>query len=583
MNIEPDLKLALALHNSPGVYALLLGSGLSSAAGIPTGWQVVLDLIRKLAAARNVELPDDAAAEKWYSETYQTEPDYSDLLDALTSTSDERQQLLRSYFEPTEEEREDGKKMPTEAHRTIARMVRNENIRMILTTNFDRLLEQALQDEGVQPDVISSVDGLNGALPYVHSKVFVVKLHGDYRDPRLLNTEAELSAYPDQLNRFLDEVLDRFGLVVCGWSGTWDIALREAILRAPNRRFTTFWLSRGTPSEDAQAAIEQRHAETIAIESADDVFMTLDAKLKSLRDLSGPHPMSVEVAVATVKRYLVEDRHRIRLHDLFMREVEEAHSANLALPTRLHGVSQRDAYQQRLQEAEGLVEKLARMTSTLAYFGSAENSTLITRCIERLLQLPIEGGSSDLLHLKEYPALLVMYSAGIAAIAVEGYSSLAAALLDPEFRHRDAQETVHVSQWIAPVYVLGSSLLGNDTFARRHTPHSDYVLSVVERTLKTLIPEKNDRDACFDIFEYLLALCHWDVAHDTRYVPYGAFFWRYNRQRENAVDRFMTAGTAKGAQWGLLEAGFFGGNPERLAQAIASLQPEIDRLKSRFR
>lgn len=37
MRIEPELKLAIALHSSPGVYALLLGSGMSSAAGIPTG------------------------------------------------------------------------------------------------------------------------------------------------------------------------------------------------------------------------------------------------------------------------------------------------------------------------------------------------------------------------------------------------------------------------------------------------------------------------------------------------------------------------------------------------------------------
>jgi len=247
MHIEPELRLSIALHNSPGVYALLLGSGLSSAAGIKTGWQITLDLIRQLAAAQDVELTNDEKTGKWYRETYGREPDYSELLDALTSTSEERQQLLRSYFEPSDKEREEGKKLPTEAHRTIARMVRNENVRMILITNFDRLLEQALQDEGIQPDVISSVDALSGAIPYVHAKVFVVKLHGDYRDTRLRNTETELSKYPDELNSFLDEILDRFGLVVCGWSAAWDIALRDAILRASNRRFTTFWLARGEP------------------------------------------------------------------------------------------------------------------------------------------------------------------------------------------------------------------------------------------------------------------------------------------------------------------------------------------------
>ena len=47
--IDPLLSLVFALHSNPGVYALLLGSGISRAAEIPTGWEVVLDLIRRLA------------------------------------------------------------------------------------------------------------------------------------------------------------------------------------------------------------------------------------------------------------------------------------------------------------------------------------------------------------------------------------------------------------------------------------------------------------------------------------------------------------------------------------------------------
>ena len=36
--------LAIALQQDPGAYALLLGSGLSRAAGIPTGWEITLEL-----------------------------------------------------------------------------------------------------------------------------------------------------------------------------------------------------------------------------------------------------------------------------------------------------------------------------------------------------------------------------------------------------------------------------------------------------------------------------------------------------------------------------------------------------------
>jgi hypothetical protein len=54
---EPLLKLALSLGASPGVYALLIGSGVSRDAKIPTGEEIVIELIRKLAAI-NGEKPE---------------------------------------------------------------------------------------------------------------------------------------------------------------------------------------------------------------------------------------------------------------------------------------------------------------------------------------------------------------------------------------------------------------------------------------------------------------------------------------------------------------------------------------------
>jgi hypothetical protein len=47
--IDPLVSLAFSLHTNRGAYALLLGSGVSRAAGIPTGWEVVLDLTERVA------------------------------------------------------------------------------------------------------------------------------------------------------------------------------------------------------------------------------------------------------------------------------------------------------------------------------------------------------------------------------------------------------------------------------------------------------------------------------------------------------------------------------------------------------
>jgi NAD-dependent SIR2 family protein deacetylase len=43
-----------------------------------------------------------------------------------------------------EEDRQEGRKTPTAAHRAIAALVRSGYIRVLITTNFDRLLEESL-------------------------------------------------------------------------------------------------------------------------------------------------------------------------------------------------------------------------------------------------------------------------------------------------------------------------------------------------------------------------------------------------------------------------------------------------------
>src|ERR1019366_8576443 len=97
------LSLAASMQSNKGVYALLLGSGVSRSAGIPTGWEVVIDLIRQIAALYG-ELCDPGP-EAWYHKKFGQQPGYSMLLDLLGKTASERSQLLKGYFEPTEDER----------------------------------------------------------------------------------------------------------------------------------------------------------------------------------------------------------------------------------------------------------------------------------------------------------------------------------------------------------------------------------------------------------------------------------------------------------------------------------------------
>src|SRR5208282_5903470 len=282
--IDTLTSLAFSVYSGKGVYALLLGSGISRAAEIPTGWEITLDLIRKVAAIEKQDCGADPA--QWYSKRFGKEPDYSALLEKMAVTQAERTNALRAYFEATVEERESGKKMPTLAHKAIARLVAKDYVRIIITTNFDRLIEQALEAEGISPTVISSPDMAHGAIPLVHSRCTVIKVNGDYRDTRLKNTTAELSTYDPETDKLLDRVFDEYGLIICGWSATWDVALRSALLRSASRRYSATWATRGNLSPEANTLIAFRRASVLEIESADRFLSLLAEKVERSRDLA---------------------------------------------------------------------------------------------------------------------------------------------------------------------------------------------------------------------------------------------------------------------------------------------------------
>jgi len=97
--IDPLISLAFSVYSNKGVYALLLGSGVSRTAEIPTSWEIVTDLIRKLAKINGEDCEPDPAL--WYEEKHEEKPSYSRILNALADTSSERNQLLPAIFPTT--------------------------------------------------------------------------------------------------------------------------------------------------------------------------------------------------------------------------------------------------------------------------------------------------------------------------------------------------------------------------------------------------------------------------------------------------------------------------------------------------
>lgn len=164
----------------------------------------------------------------------------------------------------------------------MAKCALSGHVHLFLTTNFDRLLEKALDDVGIVPQVLSTPDSIRGAVPFGHTKCTVVKLNGDYMDTRIKNTPKELEVYDPAFDSLLDKVIDQYGFIVSGWSAEWDAALRAAFERNQNQRYTMFWASRNPPNQDAVRLIEQRHGEFIKIKDPDTFFTGIGESLAKL-------------------------------------------------------------------------------------------------------------------------------------------------------------------------------------------------------------------------------------------------------------------------------------------------------------
>jgi len=184
MRVESHVSIALALDAGPGTLAALIGAGASASAGLPTAWDVRQSLIHRVARAEGAPTPEDPEA--WWAQRG-SGSGYDDLLTQLAPTPAGRRDLLRGFFEPTDDERERGEKEPGAMHHALARLVAAGSMRVVLTTNFDSLIETAIRQAGIEPVVVDSVAGMSGMEPLQHQQAVVVHLHGHYLSPETLN------------------------------------------------------------------------------------------------------------------------------------------------------------------------------------------------------------------------------------------------------------------------------------------------------------------------------------------------------------------------------------------------------------
>ncbi|MCU1621307.1 MAG: SIR2-like protein [Frankiales bacterium] len=525
--------LALGVQADPGVYAVLLGSGVSTGAGIPTGWGVVRELVRRaaVATAPDVEGAGDVAAEDpeaWWAEHGDGQPlGYSNLLAALAPSSAARQGLLRSFFQATPEEVEQGLKVPSAAHRQVAELVRSGAVRVVLTTNFDRLLERALDDAGVAAQILATPEALSGMTPLQHAEATVIKLHGDFTHLEIRNTVDELAAYPSALQDLLERVLDEYGLLISGWSGEWDTALVSAMESRSSRRYPVYWDSRSSRGDVAQRLLNQHAGRQIVAADADQLFTRLTATIDALEKLTEP-PLTTAMAVTRLKQSLLDRTRRIVVEDLVSGMADVVVDRALAMPVS----TARMPY----AEIEPLVADLVAATTPLiqlvatgVWYDRERNHTdLWAATVQRLMtakRTPPGSYVGVLQNMRHLPALLVLRSAGIVAVAAGRDDVLLDLLRRPTWReHHGEQRLLPAFIALREDQVLDHEVVNafprwGENGGRWWWPLSHLLRLDLREPLRAFLPDDADYDWTCDRYEYRVALAQ-------RVLPLPDGWWR---------------------------------------------------------
>lgn len=560
------VKLAFSIYSSPGAYALLVGSGVSRSAEILTGWEVMLDLIQRVGKINGTNKLDNPI--QWYQEKFGKEPSYDTLLYELTSTPSERRALLSEYFEPKELDIEEGRKVPQTAHRAIASLVKAGYLKLIITTNFDRLIETALYDIGFHPYVISHESRIRSCPPPAHIQhsCIIFKIHGDYLDNELRNTPKELAAYPESMNIYLDRILDEFGLITCGWSGEYDFALVERLkARRSDAPYPTYVSYRGEKKPSIQELLKIPNTIPIEISDADDFFNQISANVISLGQTE-EEPLSYELTIQRTKKFLSDSKYQIQLVDILQYESIILKEWIDSVASKFQIRNQND-YENYLQDCNEKVKKIIGIVSLISLY-STDYSKKLTEIIEYLGSIYIgelHSWSSPKRHWR-YPTVLVFYAIGIAAVKGERFQNIKGLFFGGALQEYSYQTKIMES--LQPGYILGDSkdyIIRDPRSFNIDTKFNYQVFTSLYPLVKSLFYNIEDYSTSFDIFELILSLSHFEQInpdlsekelryYKSRFVGGREFF---SGEMPHSIKGFIEKGNMLKSEWPLFKDDFF--------------------------
>jgi hypothetical protein len=283
--------------------------------------------------------------------------------------------------------------------------------------------------------------------------------------------------------------------------------------------------------------------------------------------------------VARTKRYVTDDRYRLRLFDTVadsVRGVAEALGGEQL--SVVSGWSQ-ERFRQLIATFDETLGTLCRVQALIGRWGGATSNGALTLGIRRIgEQLERENGNGHWRELQWYPTLRLFYAGGVAAMAAERYDALL------EMMHT----TVRTQYEDKPFVVAATEGFGRraEAFKRLEgrgsdkLPFSEWMYASLQAPVGDLLFLGSDYDSAFDRFELLYAI---EYAHlsDRAWAPVGRFGWKGSRSDNTPIHLLIEEAKKAGERWPPLSAGLCDGSVERFNTLTQEFLPRVLEIRRR--
>jgi protein O-mannosyl-transferase len=251
-------RFLASINEEDSRFAFFLGAGCSMSSGIPGAASLVrawLPRLRRLQTGL-----DDEDIEQW-AESEFTGYDharagafYGAVIEQLFHTPQQRQNEIERLTKGRD---------PGFGYAVLAQLTSHHDYgphcNVVLTTNFDDLVADALYLYTNQKPLVITHDSLVGFLRMTRTRPVVLKLHGDARlAPR--NTRLETSRLDDEVAHSVTSLLTEMGIVFVGYGGN-DKSIIRILSGLPPTALPwgAYWVSADEPPSDMCTFLETRN------------------------------------------------------------------------------------------------------------------------------------------------------------------------------------------------------------------------------------------------------------------------------------------------------------------------------------